>query len=206
MLLQEAKQNTHQPRTLLGRNMADCGIGIIHWCSFDWQSFSTLATGIAAVVGAVIVGLKQTEISRRQTDILKRQVELEDAKLRADLFERRLETYEATADFVINIFADPAYDAETNARIKRFNIKMRESQFLFSDQNVYRTLQEFWEVGNRARADRAHLSAEREEGLPHDPERTKRLTEYPNWAFKTADSLAELFRIDLSIRPPDNLP
>lgn len=184
--------------------MANCEIGIIHWCSFDWQSFSTLATGMAAVVGAVIVGLKQTEISRKQTDILKRQVELEDAKLRADLFERRLETYEATADFVMNVWATPNDDAEADARIKRFNMKMRESQFLFSDQNVYRRLYEFWEIGNKARHNSTLLSAEREQRLKYDPERTEKMMDYQSWAFETAASLAELFRIDLSISPPDN--
>ncbi|MBB5687656.1 hypothetical protein [Sphingobium boeckii] len=179
--------------------MADCGFGIIHWCNFDWQSFSTLFTGIAAVVGAVIVGLKQTGISSKQTDILDRQVELEEAKLRADLFERRLETYEATADFVIHISSMPESDPKAEARIQRFNSKMRESQFLFSDQNVYQTLLGFWDKGNAARLDRALSFAEHEEGRKHDPERTKRIMEYPTWSFQTADTLAELFRHDLSI-------
>lgn len=186
--------------------MADCGLGIIHWCNFDWPSFATLATGFAAVAGAVIVGRKQAgiaarqaDISDRQTAILGQQVELETAKLRADLFARRLETYEATANFVLHISALPDTDPEAEERIRRFNVKMRESQFLFSDPNVYRTLMGYWEKGNQARTDRAISFAEHEEGIRHDPERTRRIMDYPSWSFETADGLADLFRHDLSI-------
>lgn len=172
--------------------MADCGFGIIHWCSFDWPSFATLATGFAAVFAAWLVGRKQAYILSRQTD-------LEEAKLRADLFERRFATYEATADFLVHIGAMPETDAQAEERIKLFGVKVRESQFLFSDPNVYRTLNSFFDKGNEVRSDRAISAAEHEEGIKHDPARTKKLMEYPNWMFEKLETLADLFRHDLSI-------
>ncbi|WP_157132630.1 hypothetical protein [Novosphingobium nitrogenifigens] len=179
--------------------MAECGLGIVHWCSFDWQSFSTLATGFAAVVGAVCVGMKQAGISRKQTDILDRQVELEEAKLRADLFERRMETYEVAADFVFHISSIPETDPKAEERIQRFAQKMRESQFLFSDKNVYKNMKEFWEKGNKARADKEFEFLDDKFGGDHDQDRFERILKYPIWSLETLDALADIFRKDLSI-------
>ena len=183
-----------------------CSLGTIHWCQFDWQSFSTLTTGLAAVIGASIIGLKQAVIAKRQADIsekqsevLRRQVELEEAKLRADLFQRRLETFEVTTDFIFHIMDLPDVDAGAEERIRLFGTKMRESQFLFSNPNVYTTLVAFWEKGNAARFDRSLAIAARGDGTKHDPDRIRRLQEYPVWSLKTLETLSEIFRPDLSI-------
>lgn len=55
--------------------------------SFTWEAFATLATGFAAVVAAMIVGL-------RQTKILDRQVALAETDQRIALFERRFKIYD----------------------------------------------------------------------------------------------------------------
>ena len=186
--------------------MASCGFGMIQWCQFDWQSSATLTTGLAAVIGAVFVGWKQAgiaerqaDISEQQTSILGRQVELEEAKLRADLFQKRLETYEVTADFALHIAEIPATDPKAEERIRAFASKLQESRFLFSQPTVYQTLKDFWEKGNAARVDRATSIAEHNDGVRHDPDRTKRLMEYPIWALNTVETLAALFEPDLSI-------
>jgi hypothetical protein len=158
------------------------------------------------VIGASIIGLKQAGIAKRQADIsekqsevLSRQVELEESKLRADLFQRRLETFEATTEFLIHITALPDADLGAEERIRSFGTKMRESQFLFSNPKVYETLVGFWNKGNAARADRAIAIAARSEGLKPDPDQLRRLLEYPAWSLKTLETLPELFRVDLSI-------
>jgi len=185
--------------------MSSCSFGMIQWCQFDWQSFATLTTGLAAVLGAVIVGWKQVgiadrqaNISEHQSGILGRQVDLEETKLRAELFQRRLETFEITADFILHIMELPQTD-EADTRTKSFCSKMRESQFLFSNPEVYPTLVSFWEKGNDVRLDLRTSRAEHENGIKHNPERTKRLMEYPIWALNTVETLADLFRADLAI-------
>lgn len=172
--------------------MANCDFGIIHWCGFDWQSFATLATGFAAVAAAWRVG-------KQQAEILKRQTELEEAKLRADLFARRIETFEVTADFIVHIATLSESSPEAEERINRFGLKMRESQFLFSDPNVYKKLLEFWGKGNEVRADVAISKAIHEEGGKQDSERRQRLLDYPKWQFSNLETLADIFRQDLSI-------
>jgi hypothetical protein len=77
----------------------------IAWTDFSWEAFATLATGIGAVVAAIVVGLRQAGISDRQSRILERQVGLDELKLRSDLFDRRFAVYEATRKFVGHIMA-----------------------------------------------------------------------------------------------------
>lgn len=56
---------------------------MIYWSSFDWSSFSTLAAGFAAVIGATIVGWRQIGLSKKQLDLLERQeANAEAARLR----------------------------------------------------------------------------------------------------------------------------
>lgn len=190
--------------------MIGCGNSFIQWCEFDWPSFATLASGLAAVIGAVVVGSKQVGIARRQADItdkqadiLDRQVKLEEAKLRAELFQRRLTTFEATADFVLHIAALQGQDEKADARISLFAEKMRESQYLFEDPAVYKRLREIFEMGNKSRTDRAIAQAYHEEQRS-DPDRAarqERMLNVPTWTFATLEELSELFRHDLSILP-----
>jgi hypothetical protein len=69
-----------------------CG-GFVDWCSFTWEAFATLATGLAAVFAAYLVGRKQSQI---QAD----QLEIERLALKSSLFDRRFEIYTITEAFV----------------------------------------------------------------------------------------------------------
>jgi hypothetical protein len=101
----------------------------IHWEEFSWEAFATLATGLAAVVAAFIVGRSQVAISRRQTEILERQVGLDALKLRSELFERRMVVYEATKDFLIAIIQ---HAREPDGSIWRaFILAVDQAKFLF---------------------------------------------------------------------------
>ncbi len=75
--------------------------------AIDWSAWATLAAGIAAVIGAVVIGKKQAAIAlmqagisdrqarimERQTEIAGRQADTEHTRLRAELYDRRVIIY-----------------------------------------------------------------------------------------------------------------
>lgn len=63
---------------------------------FAWDTLATLFRGVAAVVAAGIIGWRQSIIMAEQTAIARGQVDLEQMKLRADLFDRRMAVFQAT--------------------------------------------------------------------------------------------------------------
>lgn len=92
----------------------------IDWCSFTWQAFATLTTGVIAAGGATIIGIKQVGISRKQAMVAEGQKEvaaaqaetaraaLEVAKAqaltarlaqRSNLFDRRYAIYETLIEY-----------------------------------------------------------------------------------------------------------
>jgi hypothetical protein len=157
----------------------------------------TFVTGIGAVIAAYIVGRRQTKIANRQTEILDRQVALAETNLKADLFERRLSTYEAAAAFVLHL-GDLGETEEGKARIDLFGTKLRESQFLFRPE-VYQALLEIWEAGNQFRVARAESISRREDQLPSDPELARRIEGHMFWSLERLKTLHEVFRPDLAI-------
>lgn len=66
---------------------------MINWSAFNWDSFSTLFTGLVAFGGAVFLGARQLKISRRQIDIQHRlatdDLKLRQQTLRIELLGRR---------------------------------------------------------------------------------------------------------------------
>lgn len=166
----------------------------------DWQAWATLATGIMAVIGAVIVGLRQVKISERQTAILDRQAGIEEAKLRADLFERRMETYEVTVDFLSNMSMVTQIDPAHTERWRAFREKVRESRFLFRD-SVFHTLTEIEKKASaqqRAFDEFDSISADDR----YDPNRSKLVNERMEWQLYTIDRLPGIFEDDLRIKLP----
>ena len=108
----------------------------IAWCSFSWEAFATLATGLTAVGAAVYIGRKQTEIQKKQADI-------QLQAIRADLFERRLENYETVRDLINSLLRNA--DEIDSGLEQRFFIAQREAQFLFN-QKVNDGLSEIWNL------------------------------------------------------------
>jgi len=177
---------------------------MIHWTQFDWPSFAalvgavaTLIVGVVGVMFAYRVGVKQASIAHRQADILDRQTALAETTLKADLFERRLATYEAAANF-LNYIGDLGESEEGKARISLFATKMRESQFLFRPE-VYQVMVEIWEAGNKMRVARAISISNHQEGLPRDPAYWKAIDEVTVWSTKRVETLHEVFRPDLEL-------
>lgn len=72
----------------------------------DWGAWATFAVGIVAVVGAVKVGRRQGDIADRQNRILENQIEVEAAKLRADLYDRRAEMLRQVIEHMANVMSE----------------------------------------------------------------------------------------------------
>jgi hypothetical protein len=178
-------------------------VNAIDWTAFDWQSFATLATGGAAVLGASIVGFRQVGITEKQASIaeaqnaiLARQTEIEAQKLKAELFERRLATFDATADFIINV-REYRLDQQAEGRIA-FLAKMRESQFLFSP-SVYRDLNEIFRHGQALWMAIAMMRSDEDHDVPRDPAHSRQAFNEGNWLLQRLETLAEVFRADLRL-------
>lgn len=72
-----------------------------------WAAIIGLAGGVLALTGAVMVGLRQTAIMHRQTDLQRaiadRAAEIEESKIRVELFSKRFVIFEATQKFVEHV-------------------------------------------------------------------------------------------------------
>lgn len=127
---------------------------MIDWQEFTWEAFATLLTGLAAVVAAVIVGLRQAAIQReqvavaaRQTKILDRQTALAELTLRNDLFEKRHDVYRATKNLLIKAVQNGGWVSYNDSIRHDFLIAMDKATFLFRP-SVKNDLQVIWEKVN----------------------------------------------------------
>lgn len=109
-----------------------CSSGIA-WCSFTWEAFATLVTGVLAVGAAYWVGRRQTEIQNRQANI-------QEAGLRSDLFDRRYRVFERTEQFIREIIQS---DEPSPGTQRDFVLAIGESRFLFNE-SVKSGLDEIW--------------------------------------------------------------
>lgn len=122
-----------------------------------------LIGGVLALSGAVWVGLRQAAILREQTELQKGQaklasrgLELEELKLRTDLFDRRFEVYDAVRAFVSHILTtgtppafESVYDHPEEEGIERkvqadFLQAIDRSQFLFRPGVKQRLIDDVW--------------------------------------------------------------
>lgn len=69
---------------------------MVDWSSFSWEAFATLATGLAAVIAAVVV-------AKRQLRIIDRQALLQELELRNALFDRRAQAYNSIRRYIGHI-------------------------------------------------------------------------------------------------------
>lgn len=150
--------------------------------AFSQDGFATLIAGLlafivglAAVLAAGIVGWRQATILAAQNDIQKAQagiasasleiakatLDLEKLKVKSDLFERRLEVYEATQDYLAYIVRHAeipgsgrgegktaAARQESNELRNDYVQAMDKSKFLFRP-TVYGNLNAIWKDANK---------------------------------------------------------
>src|SRR5437764_15040252 len=101
-----------------------------------WEAVATFVTGVSAVAGAVIVGLRQVAITREQTaiaarqaDILGEQTKLEKLSFHETMFDRRMEVYDGVHAFLSSIVqhaAPPSRELE-----RTFVGALQRSRFLY---------------------------------------------------------------------------
>lgn len=130
---------------------------VIAWSEFSWEAFATLAAGAMAVGAAIWVGRRQLKIADRQTEILGQQAAIAGLAVRTELFDRRMEVYEASWDLLMEIVrhaAEPPREAE-----QRFLRAKADAKMLFSAE-IGAYLQAFWE-------DVIHFSAAHKECRRH---------------------------------------
>lgn len=108
---------------------------------------ATLIVGVAAVIGAVKVGYRQSDISEKQTSILRHQVQLEQAKIASDLFERRWFVYMTTIEWTVG-FLNETHGAEPTENHYAFYTARMQSQFLF-EPAVFERLNLFYNLAMR---------------------------------------------------------
>jgi hypothetical protein len=97
---------------------------------------ATLLTGLAAVIGASIIGVKQTRISKAQTELLTEQTKVQvqmarlaEIELRAALFQQRMAYYELFGRYLRAVRSSDPNDAANMH--EEFLTKSREAEFLF---------------------------------------------------------------------------
>lgn len=125
---------------------------MIDWRAFTWEAFAALVTGLAAVVAAVVVGLRQARIqlvqariSSKQTEILDKQVRLEELKLRNELFDRRFDVYRKTQFYLVAL-ASFEKRSDIQTVLGEFLTARDTSQFLFH-QRVAAVMLEIYQLG-----------------------------------------------------------
>lgn len=112
----------------------------------DWSAWATLVVGIAAVVGAVVIGLRQANIAERQATISNRQAhimerqtaiaaqqaETEQTRLRAELYDRRVVIYAGIERYLIDASSDDG-KVSNEVRQELYN-SISVASFLLDDE------------------------------------------------------------------------
>ncbi|TAJ65187.1 hypothetical protein [Brevundimonas sp.] len=184
-----------------------------------------LLTGAGAVIGAVVVGLRQASISERQATISERQAEIQEhlgnieaLKVRADLFERRQVIYRATNDWLSYAYAygrvaRPYASAaeieveeltdEEKTIAKGFQIAVHDSRFLFRPA-VHDGLRGLRAMGTALRrTDRSIASEKRRAERRGDEPNLEKLTDQQDRQMgeleKAANAIDQLFLPELNL-------
>lgn len=107
-----------------------------------WEAWATLGVGIAAVIGAFKIGIKQAKIAEKQTKILQSQVDQDRLQLRADLYDRRVAIYSAIKDYAFRASTGNAVPMDVQ---RPFYEALNASRFLFGPE-LQAWIQELHEV------------------------------------------------------------
>ncbi|MNQ94027.1 hypothetical protein D3C85_1095210 [compost metagenome] len=133
---------------------------------FSWEAFATILAGIlafvagvGAIIGAVFVGKRQVNILDQQAKIANKALEIEELKIRVEIFEKRLAVYDATRDWInfILMYARapgrPTHHPEEPREreiARTFYEQMDRARFLFRPE-VYIRLTELFSLSSQLR-------------------------------------------------------
>ncbi|WP_156494669.1 hypothetical protein [Brevundimonas sp. GW460-12-10-14-LB2] len=101
-------------------------------CEVDWGAWATLFTGCAAVLAALIVGLKQSRIQELQAKIADRVASTEEARIRLELFEKRYAFVVVLNRFVSRVRSKKDFWTEEDTA---FLEESKRAQYLISTRN-----------------------------------------------------------------------
>lgn len=181
--------------------------------TYDWNAIATgggalatLIVGMAAVRAAKLVGFKQAgiqseqaSIAERQTDILAKQVDLANATLRSELFERRIDIFANATDFLIlmEVYAKGGAQDEVLA----FSVDVRLSRFLFRSE-VHEAMREIWGKFQKLKIAKQKLNSPMALYETPETEKTvmrKEIDGILAWRDDRLETLTDLFADDLTI-------
>lgn len=179
----------------------------VDFTRLTWEAFATFLTGALAVGGAILIGLRQAAIQRRQ-------VALQQLELRRLLFDQRLPVYEATRDWIEHVLTTGTVPNRSgnieNARLgvdgplaefhrqraleSSFLSAVERSRFVFSP-HVFEALEQLWVNGNQLHYHRASQDAEGDIRSTHvDAEHRLR-----KWFVDQYSNLATVFGDELKV-------
>lgn len=155
----------------------------IYWSAFSWEAFATLATGLAAVLGAYRLG-------GRQIDILSRQTAMQESQIKISIFERRMDVFRAVERLIYEtIAACGAVDDEVE---KGFFIAQQEARFLFEKDTTV-LLKQVWENYLQLKVYSRVMNEEFEQSNHYGQENIDKKYEALRWLAECSDSLAQHF-------------
>ena len=180
---------------------------VIYWDHLTWEAAATLMAGFAAVGGAILIGLNQVKIQRRQ-------VALQQLELRRLLFDVRRPVYESTRDWLAFIlqrghipnrrYNQDFHDrdaAGVRAEIERqqaielaFLAAIEQSRFVFSP-HVFDALEQFWLQANEMHFHRVSQDAQNADRGAHIDEETRLL----KWFAEQHRDLSGVFGDELKV-------
>lgn len=112
-------------------------------CEVDWGAWATFFTGCAAVVAALVVGLRQSKIQELQADIASRVAATEEARIRLELFELRYAFVVALRNFVTRIHSSKDYWTVEDTK---FLEESRRAEYLFP-RELKPIIDRIWDIG-----------------------------------------------------------
>lgn len=168
-----------------------------------WDAIATFVTGLGAVSGAVVVGLRQVGITREQTaiaarqaDILGEQTKLEKLSFHETMFDRRMEVYDGAHAFLSSIIqhaTPPSHELE-----RTFVGALQRSRFLYRPA-VYEALSEIWKKGCEFRALKATMDHTYETQGHYGDGNPDKEAETLQWFWGRTENLPELFGDELQL-------
>jgi hypothetical protein len=159
----------------------------IDWYAFTWEAFVTILAGVlafvaggGAIIGTVAIGKRQAAILREQTDIQARLTNIEELKLRSELFEDRFKAYVAVRKWIQFHVSHASAPGDRGSASEPKEAQIREdyfsaldrARFLFSP-SVYANLNRLHRSSMEVTLSGLKMAEPGEEANHHEHVRTK---------------------------------
>ena len=172
-----------------------------------WAALIGLIGAAGAIVGAVIVGLKQSEILAKQAAIAERVAGIEELKLKGDLFDARFNVYHATREWIRFIIGEArppragsgGVEGENDV-LQTFLAEWDRSRFLFKP-SVYELLRNLLTQSHQLHHHQ-RMQGGNDDGVDHVEHERAILTVFAH----VAENMTEIFGDELILAKSDQPP